>query len=179
MLANVKQCLLLTTSNRSEGDVGYATMDGDTSGSISPIAGVNKTFILEWLRYAEHQLGYDGLKMVNQMTPTAELRPLDQVQSDEKDLMPYSVLAEIEREAIFHRKSPVQVFEAMKSKHEPVKLKFWITRFFKLWSINQWKRERIAPAFHLDDFNVDPRSWCRFPILSGGFERELGELNKN
>jgi NAD+ synthase (glutamine-hydrolysing) len=34
----------------------------------------------------------------------------------------------------------------------------------------------MAPSFHLDDRNVDPRSWCRFPILSGGFERELAEM---
>jgi NAD+ synthase (glutamine-hydrolysing) len=26
------------------------------------------------------------------------------------------------------------------------------------------------------DRNVDPRSWCQFPILSGGFDRELAEL---
>ena len=38
------------------------------------------------------------------------------------------------------------------------------------------KRERLAPAFHLDDFNVDPRTWCRFPILSGGFEEEIKAL---
>jgi NAD+ synthase (glutamine-hydrolysing) len=37
--------------------------------------------------------------------------------------------------------------------------------------MNQWKRERTAPSFMLDDFNVDPRSWCRFPILNGGFKR--------
>ena len=35
MLANINHSLLLTTSNRSEGDVGYTTMDGDTSGCIS------------------------------------------------------------------------------------------------------------------------------------------------
>ena len=52
----------------------------------------------------------------------------------------------------------------------------WIERFFRLWSRNQWKRERFAPSFHLDDENLDPKTWCRFPILSGGFERELGEL---
>lgn len=44
MLANVHRAVLLTTSNRSEGDVGYATMDGDTSGSFAPIAGLSKTF---------------------------------------------------------------------------------------------------------------------------------------
>ena len=42
LLANVQNCLLLTTSNRSEASVGYCTMDGDTAGSISPIAGVDK-----------------------------------------------------------------------------------------------------------------------------------------
>ena len=57
-------------------------------------------------------------------------------------------------------------------------LKAHIKKFFLLWSRNQWKRERIAPSFHLDDFNIDPRSWCRFPILSGGFEAELWELEK-
>jgi NAD+ synthase (glutamine-hydrolysing) len=28
----------------------------------------------------------------------------------------------------------------------------------------------------LDDENLDPKTWCRFPILSGGFERELAEM---
>ena len=52
----------------------------------------------------------------------------------------------------------------------------WVERFFRLWCRNQWKRERYAPSFHLDDENLDPKTWCRFPILSGGFERELAEL---
>ena len=52
----------------------------------------------------------------------------------------------------------------------------WVERFFRLWCRNQWKRERYAPSFHLDDENLDPKTWCRFPILSGGFERELEEL---
>jgi NAD+ synthase (glutamine-hydrolysing) len=45
-----------------------------------------------------------------------------------------------------------------------------------MWSVNQWKRERLAPSFHFDDFNIDPRSGCRFPILSGGFREELDRL---
>jgi hypothetical protein len=46
----------------------------------------------------------------------------------------------------------------------------------QLWCRNQWKRDRYAPSFHLDDENLDPKTWCRFPILSGGFGRELEEL---
>jgi NAD+ synthase (glutamine-hydrolysing) len=54
----------------------------------------------------------------------------------------------------------------------------WIERFFLLWARNQWKRERYAPSFHVDDENLDPKTWCRFPILSGGYRRELRELRE-
>ena len=53
MLANLRCALLLSTSNRSEAAVGYATMDGDTSGGLSPIAGIDKAFLRTWLRWME------------------------------------------------------------------------------------------------------------------------------
>ncbi|MFN9970129.1 MAG: NAD+ synthetase, partial [Phycisphaerae bacterium] len=53
MLANLRNALLLATSNRSEAAVGYATMDGDTSGGLSPIAGIDKAFLREWLSVME------------------------------------------------------------------------------------------------------------------------------
>jgi NAD+ synthase (glutamine-hydrolysing) len=177
LLANIKRAVLLTTSNRSEGDVGYATMDGDTSGSLAPIAGVDKPFILQWLKWAESSLGYDGLTWVNHLQPTAELRPLDRAQTDEKDLMPYTILVAIEKLAIRDRKPPLEIFKDLSKQYPDHRtLKAHIKKFFILWSTNQWKRERLAPSFHFDDFNVDPRSWCRFPILSGGFASELDAL---
>jgi len=178
LLANIKQSILITTSNRSEGDVGYTTMDGDTSGSLAPIAGVDKPFILAWLRWAQTTLGYSGLNLVNDLQPTAELRPAQRAQTDEKDLMPYNVLVAIERLAIYERRAPIEVFKSLSSDYDKTDLKNWIKKFFRLWSINQWKRERFAPSFHFDDLNVDPRSWCRFPILSGSFTEELAELDK-
>jgi NAD+ synthase (glutamine-hydrolysing) len=179
MLANVKRAVLLTTSNRSEGDVGYATMDGDTSGSLAPIAGLSKVFIIQWLKWAERELQYSGLNYVNNLLPTAELRPLENNQTDEDDLMPYSVLSEIEKFGILLRMPPSEIYLTMKDNFEDhLQLKNHIKKFFKLWTINQWKRERLAPAFHLDILNVDPRTWCRFPILSSGFEEELASLDK-
>jgi len=178
LLANVKQSILLTTSNRSEGDVGYATMDGDTSGSLAPIAGVDKPFIIQWLKWAEKELGYTSLSYVNNLQPTAELRPLERAQTDEKDLMPYSVLVAIEKLGIRDRKNPVDVYKEMVADYpDHVTLKIHIKKFFRLWTANQWKRERLAPSFHFDELNVDPRSWCRFPILSGNFAEELAELD--
>ncbi len=179
MLANIQNALLITTSNRSEGDVGYATMDGDTSGSIAPISSVDKTYIRQWLHHAEKELGYHGLSPVNSLPPTAELRPLEQEQTDEDDLMPYHIMVEIEKLAIRDHRSPLEVFNTLQHKNLESEslLKTHIIKFYRLWSRNQWKRERLAPAFHLDEFNVDPRTWCRFPILSKGFEEELKELD--
>jgi NAD+ synthase (glutamine-hydrolysing) len=179
MLANIKRSLLLVTSNRSEGDVGYATMDGDTSGSIAPIAAVDKYFILHWLNWAQTNLGYKSLSYVNSLNPSAELRPLEQSQTDEDDLMPYHIIVEIEKHAIRDKFSPKEVFQKLQKANleSPDLLKIHIKKFFALWCRNQWKRERTAPAFHLDDFNVDPRTWCRFPILSSGYFDELAELD--
>ncbi|MFT6827373.1 MAG: NAD+ synthase (glutamine-hydrolyzing) [Cyclobacteriaceae bacterium] len=181
MLANIQNAVLLTTSNRSEGDVGYTTMDGDTSGSLAPISSVDKVFIRKWLKFAESELGYFGLAQINALAPTAELRPSDQNQTDEDDLMPYSIMLAIEQLAIRDRKSPLEVFEQLKTKGLEAEslLKAHIIKFYQLWSRNQWKRERLAPAFHLDEFNVDPRTWCRFPILSASFSEEIEELRNH
>lgn len=95
--------------------------------------------------------------------------------------MPYELLDAIERAAIRDKQGPLEVFELMKVQfpnYSIPQLGIWIERFFKLWCRNQWKRERYAPSFHLDDENLDPKTWCRFPILSGGFEAELVELRE-
>jgi NAD+ synthase (glutamine-hydrolysing) len=184
MLANIRGALLVSTSNRSEAAVGYATMDGDTSGGIAPLAGIDKAYLRRWLRWLEHR-GPDGLgaipalAAVNVQPPTAELRPAAAHQTDEADLMPYDVLDAIERAAIRDKQTPLEAWRRLRHEfpaHAAEQLATWTERFFTLWSRNQWKRERYAPSFHVDDENLDPKTWCRFPILSGGFVRELADL---
>ena len=185
MLANLRGALLIATSNRSEAAVGYTTMDGDSAGGLSPIAGVDKDFIRRWLRWLESDgpLGFGPLpelRVVNAQQPTAELRPSSRgVQTDEADLMPYDLLDAIERAAIRDKQDPLETYRLMHvqlPQHDPHQLLVWVERFFRLWCRNQWKRERYAPAFHLDDESLDPKTWCRFPILSSGFQLELAEL---
>jgi NAD+ synthase (glutamine-hydrolysing) len=186
LLANLRDALLLTTSNRSEAAVGYATMDGDTCGGLAPIAGIDKAFILDWLKWME-KTGPAGigplpaLSVVNNLKPTAELRPPSADQTDEADLMPYRLLDTIERAAIRDKLLPIEVFDAVRpqfSQYETQQIGTWVERFFRLWCRNQWKRERYAPSFHLDDENLDPKTWCRFPILNSGFDKELAELRE-
>lgn len=184
MLANVLGALLLATSNRSEAAVGYATMDGDTSGGLSPIAGIDKAYLLRWLAWMERtgvpELGpVPALAAITRQSPTAELCPPEMEQTDEKDLMPYPVLDAIERLVVHEGQGVHQVLLALERRfpeRAPRELRADLRRFYRLFSQNQWKRERFAPSFHLDDANLDPRSWLRFPILSGGFEYEIAEL---
>jgi NAD+ synthase (glutamine-hydrolysing) len=187
LLANLRNALLLSTSNRSEAAVGYATMDGDTSGGLCPIAGIDKAFLRQWLRWMEteglppHLPPIPELRAVNVQAPTAELRPSEEGQTDESDLMPYPVLDAIERLAIRDKKLPLEVWRLMcetHPEHDREALRGWVVKFFRLWSRNQWKRERYAPCFHVDDKNLDPKTWCRFPILSSGFQEELAELER-
>ncbi|MEI6176377.1 MAG: NAD(+) synthase [Verrucomicrobiota bacterium] len=184
MLANLRNALLLTTSNRSEAAVGYATMDGDTAGGLAPVSGIDKEFLRQWLRWLEstgpliggQRRPIPALAAINVQQPSAELRPAAAAQTDEDDLMPYDVLDFIERAAIRDHHDPEEVLELLEVNfpgHGRDVLRLWTRRFFTLWSRNQWKRERYAPGFHLDDENLDPKTWCRWPILSGGFQEEL------
>lgn len=184
MMANIRNALLLATSNRSEAAVGYATMDGDTSGGLSPIAGIDKHYLREWLRFMEsnglpESPPIKALSSINVQNPTAELRPEDANQTDEDDLMPYQVLDTLERAAIRDKKGPklaLKVIRATYPQHEDKQLVDWTKKFYQLWCRNQWKRERYAVSFHVDDQNLDPKSWCRFPVLSAGFREELSQL---
>jgi NAD+ synthase (glutamine-hydrolysing) len=185
LVANLRKALLLATSNRSEAAVGYTTMDGDSSGGLSPLGGIDKAYLRRWLVWLEREgpeglAKFPSLRLVNEQEPTAELRPQKEKQTDEKDLMPYEVLDRIERLAIRDKLLPSDVAEMLeqefKGRYKQQEIVSWVVRFFRLWSINQWKRERYAPSFHLDDENLDPKTWCRFPILSGGFAEELAEL---
>ncbi len=177
-IANANNLLLLSTSNRSESSVGYSTMDGDSSGSISPIVGIDKVFIKNLLKYLNKKYKYSSLDNVLSLKPSAELKPTNKKQFDEDDLMPYNLLSEIERYFVKERKSPREIYNILKRKKliNDKSLKKHIKTFFKLLATNQWKRERTAPSFHFDDYSLDASSWFRFPILSNNFKEEIDSL---
>lgn len=176
-LANLRSALVICASNRSEASVGYTTMDGDTAGGLSPIAGIDKYFLMKWLNWVEAKgplaVGnISVLKKVLALSPSAELKPLGSNQKDEEELMPYEWLDYIERLFVRDKLSEVEILTQIVQKfpnENPKKLEAAVKRFLELWSRNQWKRERLAASFHLDDESVDPKTWCRFPILSGDY----------
>jgi NAD+ synthase len=99
-LSNSGGQMLLTTGNKSEMSVGYATLYGDMAGGYSVLKDAYKTTVFALSRWRnanrpDHSLGPDGPVMparVITKPPTAELRP---GQKDEDSLPPYSVLDRI------------------------------------------------------------------------------------
>ncbi len=99
-LSNAEGQMLLTTGNKSEMSVGYATLYGDMAGGYSVLKDAYKTTVFALSRWRngnkpEGALGPDGSVMPERVItkpPTAELRP---GQRDEDSLPPYSVLDRI------------------------------------------------------------------------------------
>ncbi|CAM3603669.1 Glutamine-dependent NAD(+) synthetase [Vibrio aerogenes CECT 7868] len=176
MLANIDNKLLLTTSNMSEGAVGYVTMDGDSSGVLAPISGITKgriLNILSWLNTTgilvdETPYPLPCLQPVVDQRPTAELRP--EQQNDEDDLMPFAILDRIVELFMVKRKCQQTIFETLTGEfphYSHHQLNHYVELFFRLFKRNQWKRERQAPGFHIEVNSLDPKTYGRFSLFTG------------
>jgi NAD+ synthase (glutamine-hydrolysing) len=89
-LSNKHGWLVLTTGNKSEMSVGYATLYGDMAGGFAVVKDVPKTLVYELLRHRNEVAGRELVPAsVLERPPSAELRP-DQLDSD--SLPPYELL---------------------------------------------------------------------------------------
>jgi NAD+ synthase (glutamine-hydrolysing) len=89
-LSNKHGWLVLTTGNKSEMGVGYATLYGDMAGGLAVIKDVPKMLVYELAGHVNAREGYDVIpQRILDKAPTAELRP---DQKDEDSLPPYRVL---------------------------------------------------------------------------------------
>ena len=92
-LSNKHGWLVLTTGNKSEMSVGYATLYGDMAGGFAVIKDVPKTLVYELVRHRNAVAGEEQVPAsVLDRAPSAELRP-DQYDSD--SLPPYDLLDQI------------------------------------------------------------------------------------
>jgi NAD+ synthase (glutamine-hydrolysing) len=117
-LSNEHGWLVLTTGNKSEMSVGYATLYGDMAGGFAVIKDVPKTLVYELVRYRNREAGSELVPAsVIERAPSAELRP-DQLDSD--SLPPYELLDQVleayverdqGREAIVEAGLPAEVVD--------------------------------------------------------------------
>ena len=183
-IANLHNALLISTSNKSEAAVGYTTMDGDTSGGLSPIADVPKSLIIEWLDWVANFHNYSSISTVNATPSTAELRPQEQEQTDEGDLMPFFILDQLSYYFVQMGYEPLSIFKILwpsLKEHYNGKPKLFsehIKLFVRKLCFAQWKRERFAISFRVTAYDLDPKTGFRFPPVQSPFREEIAELEE-
>ena len=144
-LSNKFGPMLLTTGNKSEMSVGYATLYGDMSGGYNVLKDAYKTTVFALSRWRnrnrpEGALGPDGPVIpANVITkpPTAELRP---GQKDEDSLPPYSDLDRI-LEALIDREMSVR--EVAQFTGEPIEL---VAKMEQMVLKAEYKRRQAPPG---------------------------------
>lgn len=109
-LSNQLGSLVLTTGNKSEISVGYATLYGDTAGGFAVIKDVPKTMVYELAEHINKMAGREVIPAdVIARPPSAELRP---GQKDTDSLPDYDLLDKIIKGYVEQDKSPRQLVES-------------------------------------------------------------------
>ncbi len=153
-LSNKTGRMLLTTGNKSEMAVGYATLYGDMAGGFAPIKDCSKLLVYRLAHY-RNSLGRVIPQRVIDRPPSAELRA-DQKDSD--SLPPYEVLDPI-LEAFIEEDLSVDEIQARGFDRAT------IGRVLDLVKRNEYKRRQAPPGVRVSR-RAFGRDW-RYPITSG------------
>ncbi len=136
-LSNKFGWMLLSTGNKSENAVGYATLYGDMAGGFAVIKDVPKTLVWELARWRNDRAGRDLIpENVITKPPSAELRP-DQLDTD--SLPPYDILDAILEMYIEEDRSPEEIAAAG---NDPS----LVARIIRMVDRNEYKRRQAAPG---------------------------------
>jgi len=158
-ISNKSGKMVLTTGNKSEMAVGYATLYGDMAGGFAAIKDVPKTLVYRLARY-RNQLGHVIPQRVIDRAPSAELAA---DQEDTDSLPPYEVLDGILERYVEKDESAEKIIA---SGYEAD----IVRRVIQLVDRNEYKRRQAAPGVR-----VTPRAFGRdrrYPITSGFREDE-------
>jgi len=153
-LSNKTGRMLLTTGNKSEMAVGYATLYGDMAGGFAPIKDCSKVLVYRLANY-RNSLGRVIPQRVIEREPSAELRA---GQKDSDALPPYEVLDPI-LEAFIEEDLSVDEIEARGFDRAT------IGRVLELVKRNEYKRRQAPPGVRVSR-RAFGRDW-RYPITSG------------
>ncbi len=144
-LSNKFNSLVLTTGNKSEMSVGYATLYGDMAGGFAVIKDVYKTLVYKLARWRNSK-GYTIPERVFTKAPTAELRP---GQKDQDTLPPYEILDGILKEYIEKDSSYSQIVKAGFAPDTVKKVMAMVDR-------SEYKRKQAPPGI-----KITPRAFGR------------------
>jgi NAD+ synthetase len=162
-LANKKGGLLLTTGNKSEYAVGYATIYGDMCGGYAPIKDLYKTEVFAVCRWRNRQADGEVIpEAVIVRPPTAELR---ENQTDQDSLPPYALLDAILKASIDFERTSSEIIAELSPHWPNHDVAAETKRMLRLVKISEWKRRQAAPGPKLSRRAFGRER--RYPITSG------------
>jgi len=153
-VSNKSRKMVLTTGNKSEMAVGYATLYGDMVGGYAPLKDVPKLMVYRLCNWRNEQSKVIPDRIIER-PPTAELR---ENQKDEDSLPPYHLLDPVLERYIERDQSPQEIIAAGFDAE-------MVIRITRLVDQNEYKRRQAAPGV-----KISKRSFGRerrYPITSG------------
>ena len=152
-ISNKTGRMLLTTGNKSEMAVGYATLYGDMAGGFAPLKDCSKTLVYRLARY-RNTLGEVIPDRVITREPSAELRAN---QKDTDSLPPYDILDPILSAFMEEDLSVAEIVERGYDRDV-------VIRILELVKRNEYKRRQAPPGIRISS-RAFGRDW-RYPITS-------------
>jgi len=153
-ISNKFGSMVLTTGNKSEMSVGYATLYGDMNGGYNPIKDVYKTEVYRLATW-RNSLGYVIPERIITKAPTAELR---ENQKDQDSLPPYEVLDAV-LEGLVENEIPVEQIVKATGYEEAL-----VRRIQHMLYIAEYKRRQAAPGVKITRRNFGRDR--RYPITN-------------
>ncbi len=152
-LSNKTGAIVLTTGNKSEMAVGYATLYGDMAGGFAVIKDVFKTFVYRLSDY-RNTLSYVIPRNIITRAPSAELKP---DQTDQDSLPPYDVLDGIIQAYMEDDRSPREIIKMGFQEND-------VRRVVGMLKRNEYKRRQAPPGIRISR-RAFGKDW-RYPITS-------------
>ncbi len=156
-LSNKTGKLLLSTSNKSESAMGYATLYGDMNGGFAPLKDVPKTWVYALANWRNQQSRVIPQRVIDR-PPSAELRP---DQTDQDSLPPYDTLDAWIEGRMMQGMSLVELAQQADVERDDVML----NRSMRLLRLSEYKRRQAAPGIKITARSFD-KDW-RMPITNG------------
>ena len=156
-LSNKFGSIVLTTGNKSEMAVGYATLYGDMAGGFSVLKDISKTLVYRLARY-RNELGRVIPERIITRAPSAELRAN---QTDQDSLPPYDALDGILELYVEQNRSPAEIVAAGFDAQD-------VRKVVRLIKVNEYKRRQAAVGIRITPRGFG-KDW-RYPITSAWSE---------
>ena len=153
-ISNKFGSMVLTTGNKSEMSVGYATLYGDMNGGFNPVKDVYKTEVYRLAAWRNSQ-GFVIPERIITKAPTAELR---ENQKDQDSLPTYGVLDDILLSLV---ENEIPLADIVRRGHDEAMVK----RIQHMLYVAEYKRRQAAPGVKITRRNFGRDR--RYPITNG------------